>query len=155
MWLVWSSWCFFFFYEVWVGYSGFDFNDAISGLSVQRRKCRHCPNSLTVLVLSSNKKIQSVDIHCNTCFLLIIKAYWVWYFYYVTGAFGCLSILNSCLNDGTIDCDHLLPGILKIIISWKNNSEDSFLFSWWVQLWDNLTFLLISKMSCGLSPAGN
>ncbi|XP_062478134.1 E3 ubiquitin-protein ligase listerin [Pezoporus occidentalis] len=45
------------------------------------------------------------------------------------GAFGCLSILNSCLNDTSIDCDHLLPGILKIIISWKNNSEDSFLFS--------------------------
>ncbi|KAM9020815.1 E3 ubiquitin-protein ligase listerin [Ara ararauna] len=45
------------------------------------------------------------------------------------GAFGCLSILNSCLSDSSIDCDHLLPGILKIIISWKNNSEDSFLFS--------------------------
>ncbi|XP_059674823.1 E3 ubiquitin-protein ligase listerin isoform X2 [Gavia stellata] len=45
------------------------------------------------------------------------------------GAFGCLSILNSCLNDRSIDCDHLLPGILKIIISWKNDNEDSFLFS--------------------------
>ncbi|KAM8821516.1 E3 ubiquitin-protein ligase listerin [Eudromia elegans] len=45
------------------------------------------------------------------------------------GAFGCLSILNSCLNDRNIDCDNLLPGILKIIISWKNDNEDSFLFS--------------------------
>ncbi|XP_050187268.1 E3 ubiquitin-protein ligase listerin [Myiozetetes cayanensis] len=45
------------------------------------------------------------------------------------GAFGCLSILNSCLNDRSVDCDHLLSGILKIIISWKNDSEDSFLFS--------------------------
>ncbi|KAM6310361.1 E3 ubiquitin-protein ligase listerin [Aegotheles albertisi] len=45
------------------------------------------------------------------------------------GAFGCLSILNSCLNDRSIDCDHLLPGILKIIISWRSNNEDSFLFS--------------------------
>ncbi|XP_063203186.1 E3 ubiquitin-protein ligase listerin [Chroicocephalus ridibundus] len=45
------------------------------------------------------------------------------------GAFGCLSILNSCLNDRSIDCDHLLPGILKIIMSWKNDNEDSFLFS--------------------------
>uniref|UniRef100_A0A8C3BDC2 E3 ubiquitin-protein ligase listerin n=1 Tax=Cairina moschata TaxID=8855 RepID=A0A8C3BDC2_CAIMO len=45
------------------------------------------------------------------------------------GAFGCLSILNSCLNDSSIDCDHLLPGILKIIMSWKNDNEDNFLFS--------------------------
>ncbi|NXT79473.1 LTN1 ligase, partial [Zapornia atra] len=45
------------------------------------------------------------------------------------GAFGCLSILNSCLNDRSIDCDHLLPGILKIIMSWKNDNEDNFLFS--------------------------
>ncbi|XP_071418883.1 E3 ubiquitin-protein ligase listerin isoform X2 [Pithys albifrons albifrons] len=45
------------------------------------------------------------------------------------GAFGCLSILNSCLNDRSVDCDHLLPGILKIIISWKSDNEDSFLFS--------------------------
>uniref|UniRef100_A0A8C3KGL3 E3 ubiquitin-protein ligase listerin n=14 Tax=Neoaves TaxID=3078114 RepID=A0A8C3KGL3_9CHAR len=45
------------------------------------------------------------------------------------GAFGCLSILNSCLDDRSIDCDHLLPGILKIIMSWKNDNEDSFLFS--------------------------
>uniref|UniRef100_A0A8C3TZF3 E3 ubiquitin-protein ligase listerin n=1 Tax=Catharus ustulatus TaxID=91951 RepID=A0A8C3TZF3_CATUS len=45
------------------------------------------------------------------------------------GAFGCLSILNSCLKDRSIDCDHLLPSILKIIISWKNDNEDSFLFS--------------------------
>ncbi|XP_042644321.1 E3 ubiquitin-protein ligase listerin [Tyto alba] len=45
------------------------------------------------------------------------------------GAFGCLSILNSCLNGRSIDCDHLLPEILKIIMSWKNNNEDSFLFS--------------------------
>ncbi|XP_039911108.1 E3 ubiquitin-protein ligase listerin [Hirundo rustica] len=45
------------------------------------------------------------------------------------GAFGCLSILNSCLKDRSIDCDHLLPAILKIIISWKNDNEDSFLFS--------------------------
>ncbi|XP_053792015.1 E3 ubiquitin-protein ligase listerin isoform X1 [Vidua chalybeata] len=45
------------------------------------------------------------------------------------GAFGCLSILNSYLKDRSIDCDHLLPAILKIIISWKNDNEDSFLFS--------------------------
>uniref|UniRef100_A0A8C3LMT7 E3 ubiquitin-protein ligase listerin n=1 Tax=Chrysolophus pictus TaxID=9089 RepID=A0A8C3LMT7_CHRPC len=45
------------------------------------------------------------------------------------GAFGCLSILNSCLNDKSFGCDHLLPGVLKIIISWKNDNEDSFLFS--------------------------
>ncbi|XP_053827957.1 E3 ubiquitin-protein ligase listerin isoform X1 [Vidua macroura] len=45
------------------------------------------------------------------------------------GAFGCLSILNSYLKDRSIDCDHLLPAILKIIMSWKNDNEDSFLFS--------------------------
>ncbi|XP_050829489.1 E3 ubiquitin-protein ligase listerin isoform X2 [Serinus canaria] len=45
------------------------------------------------------------------------------------GAFGCLSILNSCLKDRSIDCDDLLPAVLKIIISWKNDNEGSFLFS--------------------------
>ncbi|XP_074853382.1 E3 ubiquitin-protein ligase listerin isoform X2 [Carettochelys insculpta] len=45
------------------------------------------------------------------------------------GAFGYLAILNSCLRNGSIDCRELLPGILKIIMSWRNDSEDSFLFS--------------------------
>ncbi|XP_044298639.1 E3 ubiquitin-protein ligase listerin [Varanus komodoensis] len=45
------------------------------------------------------------------------------------GAFGNLAILNSCLNCGSIDCGELMPGILKIIISWRNEYEDSFLFS--------------------------
>ncbi|KAK2527212.1 Ltn1 [Columba guinea] len=45
------------------------------------------------------------------------------------GPFGCLSILNSCLNDRTIVADDVLPGILNIIMSWKNDNEDSFLFS--------------------------
>uniref|UniRef100_A0A8C8SSL1 E3 ubiquitin-protein ligase listerin n=1 Tax=Pelusios castaneus TaxID=367368 RepID=A0A8C8SSL1_9SAUR len=47
----------------------------------------------------------------------------------IDGAFGYLAILNSCLNSGSIDCRELLPGILKIIMSWRNDSEDSFLFS--------------------------
>ncbi|CAM5079418.1 unnamed protein product [Eretmochelys imbricata] len=45
------------------------------------------------------------------------------------GAFGYLAILNSCLHSGSIDCRELLPGILKIIMSWRNDNEDSFLFS--------------------------
>uniref|UniRef100_A0A8D0GZQ3 E3 ubiquitin-protein ligase listerin n=1 Tax=Sphenodon punctatus TaxID=8508 RepID=A0A8D0GZQ3_SPHPU len=45
------------------------------------------------------------------------------------GAYGYLAILNSCLNDGSIECKELLPGILKIIMSWRNDYGDSFLFS--------------------------
>lgn len=138
-----AFWFCFCFFEVWVGYSIFLFNNGISRLSVQRRKLWYYPNYLMILMWSSNETIQSMDTCYNVCFVMIIKTYWVWYYYYyVIGAFGCLSILNSCLNDRSIDCDHLLPGILKIIISWKNDNEDSFLFSWWVQLWDNLTFLI-------------
>ncbi|KAH0624881.1 hypothetical protein JD844_032757 [Phrynosoma platyrhinos] len=45
------------------------------------------------------------------------------------GAFGYLAILNSCLNSGSINYGELMSGILKIIISWRNDFEDSFLFS--------------------------
>ncbi|XP_006267222.2 E3 ubiquitin-protein ligase listerin [Alligator mississippiensis] len=45
------------------------------------------------------------------------------------GAFGFLAILNSCLTNGNIDCRGLLSGILKIMITWKNDNEDIFLFS--------------------------
>ncbi|KAJ7320504.1 hypothetical protein JRQ81_020015 [Phrynocephalus forsythii] len=45
------------------------------------------------------------------------------------GAFGFLSILNSCLNRESPDYGELMSGILKIIISWRNDYEDSFLFS--------------------------
>ncbi|XP_053165483.1 E3 ubiquitin-protein ligase listerin [Hemicordylus capensis] len=45
------------------------------------------------------------------------------------GAFGYLAILNPCLNGGSIDYGELMSGILKIIISWRNDYEDSFLFS--------------------------
>ncbi|XP_042314086.1 E3 ubiquitin-protein ligase listerin [Sceloporus undulatus] len=45
------------------------------------------------------------------------------------GAFGYLAILNSCLNSGSINDGELMSGILKIIISWRNDCEDSFLFS--------------------------
>nr|XP_056714125.1 E3 ubiquitin-protein ligase listerin [Euleptes europaea] len=45
------------------------------------------------------------------------------------GPFGYLAILNSCLSGGNIDCGELMPGILKIIISWRHDYEDIFLFS--------------------------
>ncbi|XP_023562333.1 E3 ubiquitin-protein ligase listerin [Octodon degus] len=45
------------------------------------------------------------------------------------GGFGHLAIFNSCLQTGSIDDGELLHGILKIIISWKKEHEDIFLFS--------------------------
>ncbi|XP_048348617.1 E3 ubiquitin-protein ligase listerin isoform X2 [Sphaerodactylus townsendi] len=45
------------------------------------------------------------------------------------GPFGYLAILNSCLSCGRIDCGELMPGILKIIMSWRHDYEDIFLFS--------------------------
>ncbi|XP_017397409.1 E3 ubiquitin-protein ligase listerin [Cebus imitator] len=45
------------------------------------------------------------------------------------GGFGHLAILNSCLQTRSIDDGELLHGILKIIISWKKEHEDIFLFS--------------------------
>ncbi|XP_060090344.1 E3 ubiquitin-protein ligase listerin isoform X2 [Heteronotia binoei] len=47
----------------------------------------------------------------------------------IDGPFGYLAILNSCLSGGNIDCGELMPGILKIIISWRHDYEDIFLFS--------------------------
>ncbi|KAJ6662463.1 hypothetical protein lerEdw1_011876 [Lerista edwardsae] len=47
----------------------------------------------------------------------------------IDGAFGYLAILNSCLNGGNTEYEELMSGILKIIISWRNDYENSFLFS--------------------------
>ncbi|XP_015278471.1 PREDICTED: E3 ubiquitin-protein ligase listerin [Gekko japonicus] len=47
----------------------------------------------------------------------------------IDGPFGYLAVLNSCLSGGNIDCGELMPGILKIIISWRHDYEDIFLFS--------------------------
>ncbi|XP_021571427.1 E3 ubiquitin-protein ligase listerin isoform X2 [Carlito syrichta] len=45
------------------------------------------------------------------------------------GGFGHLAIFNSCLQTRSVDDGELLHGILKIIISWKKEHEDIFLFS--------------------------
>nr|XP_017518790.2 E3 ubiquitin-protein ligase listerin [Manis javanica] len=45
------------------------------------------------------------------------------------GGFGHLAIFNSCLQTRSIDDGELLHGILKILISWKKDHEDIFLFS--------------------------
>ncbi|XP_066115681.1 E3 ubiquitin-protein ligase listerin isoform X1 [Saccopteryx bilineata] len=47
----------------------------------------------------------------------------------MNGGFGHLAILNSCLQTGSIDDGELLHGILKILICWKKDHEDIFLFS--------------------------
>ncbi|CAO2632254.1 E3 ubiquitin-protein ligase listerin [Lemmus lemmus] len=47
----------------------------------------------------------------------------------INGAFGHLAIFNSCLQTRSVDDKQLLHGILKIIISWKEQHEDIFLFS--------------------------
>ncbi|OBS72005.1 hypothetical protein A6R68_13417 [Neotoma lepida] len=47
----------------------------------------------------------------------------------INGAFGHLAILNSCLQTRSVDDKQLLHGVLKIIISWKKEHEDIFLFS--------------------------
>ncbi|XP_010606876.1 E3 ubiquitin-protein ligase listerin [Fukomys damarensis] len=45
------------------------------------------------------------------------------------GGFGHLAIFNSCLQTRSIDDGELLHGVLKIIISWKKEHEDIFLFT--------------------------
>ncbi|XP_030060139.1 E3 ubiquitin-protein ligase listerin [Microcaecilia unicolor] len=47
----------------------------------------------------------------------------------IDGGFGYLAAVNSCLRNGYTDCEEILPGILKIIMSWKADHEDLFLFS--------------------------
>uniref|UniRef100_A0A8C5TGQ1 E3 ubiquitin-protein ligase listerin n=1 Tax=Malurus cyaneus samueli TaxID=2593467 RepID=A0A8C5TGQ1_9PASS len=85
----------------------------------------HTLQCLSPVLIEEEKR--ELVFHC-VAKLMTFKAI-EYIFYCVIGAFGCLSILNSCLKDRSIDCDHLLPAILKIIISWKNDNEDSFLFS--------------------------
>ncbi|XP_037017409.2 E3 ubiquitin-protein ligase listerin isoform X1 [Artibeus jamaicensis] len=45
------------------------------------------------------------------------------------GGFGHLAILNSCLQTRSIDDAELLHGVLKILMCWKVDHEDIFLFS--------------------------
>ncbi|XP_069801287.1 E3 ubiquitin-protein ligase listerin [Dendropsophus ebraccatus] len=47
----------------------------------------------------------------------------------IDGGFGFLAIVNSCLDAESIPSPEVLPGILKIILTWKNTQEDVFLFS--------------------------
>ncbi|XP_042637268.1 E3 ubiquitin-protein ligase listerin [Orycteropus afer afer] len=49
--------------------------------------------------------------------------------YYIDGGFGYFAIFNSSLQTKSIDDEELLHGILKVIITWKTNYEDIFLFS--------------------------
>ncbi|KAM4699688.1 E3 ubiquitin-protein ligase listerin [Discoglossus pictus] len=45
------------------------------------------------------------------------------------GGFGYLAIINSCLESESAAASEILPGVGKIILSWKNENEDLFLFS--------------------------
>ncbi|KAM3933975.1 E3 ubiquitin-protein ligase listerin [Leptodactylus fuscus] len=47
----------------------------------------------------------------------------------IDGGFGFLAIINSCLDAESIPSPEVLPGILKIILTWKDAREDLFLFS--------------------------
>ncbi|XP_006862571.1 PREDICTED: E3 ubiquitin-protein ligase listerin [Chrysochloris asiatica] len=49
--------------------------------------------------------------------------------YYIDGGFGYFAIFNSSLQTKNIDDKDLLHGILKVIMCWKKNYEDIFLFS--------------------------
>uniref|UniRef100_A0A8C6XTX6 E3 ubiquitin-protein ligase listerin n=1 Tax=Naja naja TaxID=35670 RepID=A0A8C6XTX6_NAJNA len=44
-------------------------------------------------------------------------------------SFGYLGVLNSCLNTQNTDYGEVMAGILKVIVSWGSDYEDSFLFS--------------------------
>ncbi|CAN2387615.1 Listerin E3 ubiquitin protein ligase 1 [Pristimantis euphronides] len=47
----------------------------------------------------------------------------------IDGGFGFLAIINSCLEAESIPSHEVLPGILKIILTWKNAHQEVFLFS--------------------------
>ncbi|KAG8590867.1 hypothetical protein GDO81_006944 [Engystomops pustulosus] len=47
----------------------------------------------------------------------------------IEGGFGFLAILNSCLDAESVPSPEVFPGILKIILTWKNTCKDLFLFS--------------------------
>ncbi|CAI9579346.1 unnamed protein product, partial [Staurois parvus] len=47
----------------------------------------------------------------------------------IDGGFGYLAIINSCLDSESPPSPDFLPGVLKIIFSWKNEHEELFLFS--------------------------
>ncbi|XP_068126697.1 E3 ubiquitin-protein ligase listerin isoform X2 [Hyperolius riggenbachi] len=48
--------------------------------------------------------------------------------YSTDGGFGYLAIINSCLDSDSIPSSDFLPGLLKILLSWKTEYEDLFLF---------------------------
>ncbi|XP_018410868.1 PREDICTED: E3 ubiquitin-protein ligase listerin [Nanorana parkeri] len=47
----------------------------------------------------------------------------------IDGGFGCLAVINSCLDSDSIPSPEFLPGVLQIIVSLKNEHEELFLFS--------------------------
>ncbi|KAM4795349.1 E3 ubiquitin-protein ligase listerin [Rhinophrynus dorsalis] len=47
----------------------------------------------------------------------------------IDGGFGYLAIINSCLESESILSPEILPGAIKVILTWKNDQEDIFLFS--------------------------
>ncbi|KAJ1119651.1 hypothetical protein NDU88_007836 [Pleurodeles waltl] len=47
----------------------------------------------------------------------------------IDGGFGHLAVINSCLSNTTENCTEILHGVLKVIMSWKHNFEEIFLFS--------------------------
>ncbi|XP_078514506.1 E3 ubiquitin-protein ligase listerin isoform X2 [Lissotriton helveticus] len=47
----------------------------------------------------------------------------------IDGGFGHLAVINSCLSNSTVNCTEILPGVLQVIMSWKSNFEEIFLFS--------------------------
>lgn len=51
------------------------------------------------------------------------------------GGFGHLAILNACLQTRSMDDGELFRGVLNILMCWKQDHEDIFLFSWWVILY--------------------
>ncbi|XP_045140592.1 E3 ubiquitin-protein ligase listerin [Echinops telfairi] len=49
--------------------------------------------------------------------------------YYIDGGFGYFAIFNSSLQTRNLEDEELLHGILEVVMYWKNNYEDVFLFS--------------------------
>ncbi|CAH2219322.1 E3 ubiquitin- ligase listerin [Pelobates cultripes] len=48
---------------------------------------------------------------------------------FIDGGFGNLAVINSCSDPESVSSAEILPAVLKVILAWKNDQEDIFLFS--------------------------
>ncbi|KAE8621680.1 hypothetical protein XENTR_v10004921 [Xenopus tropicalis] len=82
--------------------------------TIQSLSAFMCPELKEELVIQCTARLMTCSASAVSC---------------TDGGFGYLAIINSCLGSDSDLCQEILPGVLKVMLSWKDDQEDIFLFS--------------------------